>query len=149
MSNTYSIEGQLLEMDTQTERLKLRFQRDLSDKISTHIKKILDIEKTQNAILRKELARLRSYLGNQTNCNCSPVACRICDKLLKNRHTLKQHQRTIHHMSRREPRSFENRTTTDLEYQYPNYQENGNGNTWGPPLHLHNYTSVVNTSVPE
>ena len=67
MSNTYSIEGQLLEMDTQTERLKLRFQRDLSDKISTHIKKILDIEKTQNAILRKELARLRSYLEDQPN----------------------------------------------------------------------------------
>ena len=134
MNNAYSIEGQLLEMDTQTERLKLKFQRDLSDKISTHIKKILDIEKTQNAILRKELARLRSYLGNQTNCNCSPVACRIFDKLLKNRHTLKQHQRAVHHISRRESRSFGNRTATDLEYQFTDYQEKGNGNTWDPSI---------------
>ena len=134
MNNAYSIEGQLLEMDTQTERLKLKFQRELSDKISIYIRKLLDIEKSQNTIFRKELARLRSYLGNQTNCNCRPVVCRICDKFLKNRHTLKQHQRTIHHMSRREPRSFENRTTIDLEYQFPNYQENGNGNTWGPPI---------------
>ena len=146
MSNTYSIEGQLLEMDTQAERLRIRFQRELSEKISTHTKKLIDIEKTQNAILQKELTRLRRYLEDQPNCNCRPVVCRICNKLLKNRHTLKQHQRTVHHMSQM---SFEDRTTTDLEYQYPNYQENGNGNTWGPPLHLHNYTSVVNTSVPE
>ena len=146
MSNTYSIEGQLLEMDTQAERLRIRFQRELSEKISSHTKKLIDIEKTQNAILRKELTRLRRYLEDQPNCNCRPVVCRICNKLLKNRHTWKQHQRTVHHMSRM---SFEDRTTTDLEYQYPNYQENGNGNTWGPPPHLHNYTSVVNTSVPE
>ena len=143
------MEDQLLEMDSQTERLRLKFQRELSEKISIYIRKLLDMEKSQNTILRKELARLRSYLGNQPNCNCRPVVCRICDKFLKNRHTLKQQQRTIHHMSRREPWSFENQTTTDLEYQFPNYQENGNGNTWGPPLHLHNYTSVVNTSVPE
>ena len=134
MNNAYSIEGQLLEMDTQTERLKLKFQRELSDKISIYIRKLLDIEKSKKTILRKELARLRSYLGNQTNCNCRPVVCRICDKLLKNCHTLKQHQRSIHHMSRSEPRSFENWTATDLEYQFPNYQENGNGNTWDPSI---------------
>ena len=146
MSNTYSIEGQLLEMDTQAERLRIRFQRELSEKISTHTKKLINIEKTQNTILRKELTRLRRYLEDQPNCNCRPVVCRICNKFLKNRHTLKQHQRTVHHMSRM---SFEDWTTTDLEYQYPNYQENGNRNTWGPSPHLHNYTSVVNTSVPE
>ena len=126
MSNTYSIEGQLLEMDTQAERLSIRFQKELSEKISTHTKKLINIEKTQNTILRKELTRLRRYLEDQPNCNCRPVVCRICNKFLKNRHTLKQHQRTIHHMSQRELRSFENWTATDLEYQFPNYQENGN-----------------------
>ena len=146
MSYNYAIEGQLLEMEAEAERLRIRFQRELSEKISTHTKKLIDIEKTQNAILQKELTRLRRYLEDQPNCNCRPVVCRICNKLLKNRHTLKQHQRTVHHMSQM---SFEDRTTTDLEYQYPNYQENGNGNTWGPSPHLHNYTPVVNTSVPE
>ena len=146
MSNTYSIEGQLLEMDTQAERLRIRFQRELSEKISTHTKKLINIEKTQNTILWKELTRLRRYLEDQPNCNCRPVICRICNKILKNRHTCNQHQRTVHHMSRM---PFEGRTTTDLEYQYPNYQENGNGNSWGPSPHLHNYTPVVNTSVSE
>ena len=74
MNNAYSMEDQLLEMDSQTERLRLKFQRELSEKISIYIRKLLDMEKSQNTILRKELARLRSYLGNQTNCNCSPVA---------------------------------------------------------------------------
>ena len=134
MNNASSLEEQLLDMDSQTERLRLKFQKEISEKISIYIRKLLNMEKSQNTILRKELARLRSYLGNQTNCNCSPVACRICDKLLKNRHTLKQHQRAVHHISRREPRSFGNWTATDLEYQFPNYQENGNGNTWDPPI---------------
>ena len=134
MNNAYSIEEQLLDMDSQTERLRLKFQKEISEKISIYIKKLLEMERSQNIILRKELARIRSYLGNQTNCNCSPVACRLCDKLLKNRNTLKQHQRAVHHISRREPRSFGNRTATDLEYQFTNYQENGNGNTWGPPI---------------
>ena len=128
------MEDQLLEMDSQTEKLRLKFQRELSEKISIYIRKLLDMEKSQNIILRKELARVRSYLGKQTNCNCSPVACRLCDKLLKNRNTLKQHQRAVHHISRREPRSFGNRTATDLEYQFTDYQEKGNENTWDPSI---------------
>ena len=91
------------------------------------------MEKSQNTILRKELARLRSYLGNQTNCNCSPVACRLCDKLLKNRNTLKQHQRAVHSIFRLELRSSGNRIATDLEYQLMDYQEKGNKNTRDPP----------------
>ena len=146
MSNTYTIQGQLLEMDTQAERLRIRFQRELSEKFSSHTKKLIDIEKTQNTILKKELTRLRRFLEDQPDCNCRPVICRTCGKILKNRHTYNQHQRTLHQMSRM---SFEGRTTTDLEYQYPNYQENGNGNSWGPSPHLHNYTPVVNTSVSE
>ena len=124
------MEEQLLDMDSQTERLRLKFQKEISEKISIYIRKLLEMERSQNIFLRRELARVRSYLiENQTNCNCSPVECRLCDKLLKNRNTLKQHQRAVHHISRREPRSFGNWTATDLEYQFPNYQENGNGNT--------------------
>ena len=134
MNNTSSIEEQLLDMNSQTERLRLNFQKEISEKISIYMRKLLDMEKSQNIILRKQLARLRSYLGNQTNCNCSPVACRRCYKLLKNHNTLKQHQRAVHHISRREPRSFGNWTATDLEYQFTNYQENGNGNTWDPSI---------------
>ena len=146
MSNTYSIEGQLLERETQAERLRIRFQRELSEKISSHTKKLIDIEKTQNTILKKELTRLRRFLEDQPECNCRPVICRTCGKILKNLHTYNQHQRTIHQISRM---SFEGWPTTDLEYQYPNYQENGNGNSWGPPLHFHNYTPAANTSVSE
>ena len=146
MSNTYAIEGQLLEMETEAERLRIRFQRELTEKISSHTKKLIDIEKTQNTILKKELTRLRRFLEDQPECNCRPVICRTSCKILKNHHTYNHHQRTIHQMSRM---SFEGRTTTDLEYQYPNYQENGNGNSWGPSPHFHNYTPVVNTSVSE
>ena len=146
MSNTYSIEGQLLEMETQAERLRIRFQKELTEKITSHTKKLVDIEKTQNTTLKKELSRLRKFLEDQPECNCRPVICKTCGRILKNRHTYNQHQRTTHQMSRM---SFEGRTTTNFEYQYPNYQENGNGNSWGPSSHFHNYTPVVNTSVSE
>ena len=129
------MEEQLLDMDSQTERLRLKFQKEISEKISIYIRKLLEMERSQNIFLRRELARVRSYLiENQTNCNCSPVECRLCDKLLKNRNTLKQHQRAVHHISRREPRSFGNRTATDLEYQLTDYQEKGNENTWDPSI---------------
>ena len=135
MDNASTIEEQLLDMDSQTERLRLKFQKEISEKISIYIRKLLEMERSQNIFLQRELARVRSYLiENQTNCNCSPVECKLCDKLLKNRNTLKQHQRTVHNISRRELRSFGNRTATDLEYQLTDYQEKGNENTWDPSI---------------
>ena len=145
MSNTYSIEGQLLEMDTQAERLRIRFQKELTEKITSHAKKLVDIERTQNTTLKKELSRLRKFLEDQPECSCKPVICKTCGKILKNRHTYNQHQRTTHQMSRM---SFESRTS-NFEYQYQNYQENGNGNSWGPSPYFHNYTPAANTSVSE
>ena len=145
MSYNYAIEGQLLEMEAEAERLRIRFQKELTEKITSHTKKLVDIEKTQNTTLKKELSRLRKFLEDQPECNCRPVICKTCGKILKNRHTYNQHQRTTHQMSRM---SFEGRTP-NFEYQYQNYQENGNGNSWGPPLHFHNYTPAANTSVSE
>ena len=134
MNNASSIEEQLLDMDTQTEKLRLKFQKEISEKISIYIKKLLEMERSQNIFLQRELARVRSYLIYQTKCNCSPVECNLCNDLLKNRNTLKQHQRTVHNISRREPRSSGNRTATDLEYQLTDYQEKGNENTWDPSI---------------
>ena len=38
--------------------------------------------------------------------------------------------------------------TQNFDYQYPNYQGNGNGNSWGPLLPFHTYTPAANPSVP-
>ena len=51
MNNAYSMEDQLLEMDSQTERLRLKFQKEISEKISIYIRKLLEMEKSQNIIL--------------------------------------------------------------------------------------------------
>ena len=145
MSYNYAIEGQLLEMEAEAERLRIRFQKELTEKITSHAKKLVDIERTQNTTLKKELSRLRKFLEDQPECSCKPVICKTCGKILKNRHTYNQHQRTTHQMSRM---SFESRTS-NLEYQYQNYQENGNGNSWGPSPYFHNYAPAANTSVSE
>ena len=145
MSYNYAIEDQLREMEAEAERLRIRFQKELTKKITSHAKKLVDIERTQNTTLKKELSRLRKFLEDQPECNCKPVICKTCGRILKNRHTYNQHQRTTHQMSRM---SFEGRTP-NFEYQYQNYQESGNGNSWGPPLHFHNYTPAANTSVSE
>ena len=145
MSYNYAIDGQLLEMEAEAERLRIRFQRELTENITSHTKKLVDIEKTQNTTLKKELTWLRRFLEDQPECNCRPVIYKTCGKILQNCHTYNQHQRTTHQMSRM---SFEGRTP-NFEYQYQNYQENGNGNSWGPSSHFHNYTPVVNTSVSE
>ena len=145
MSYNYAIEGQLREMEAEAERLRIKFQKELTEKITSHTKKLVDIERTQNTTLKKELSRLRKFLEDQPECNCKPVICKTCGRILKNRHTYNQHQRTTHQMSRM---SFEGRTS-NFEYQYPNYQENGNGNSWGPSPYFHNYTPAANTSVSE
>ena len=135
MNNASSLEEQLLDMDSQTERLRLKFQKEISKKISIYIKKLLEMERSQNIFLQRELAQVMGYLReNQIKCKCSPVECKLCDKLFKNRNTLKQHQRAVHSIFRREPRSSGNRIATDLEYQLTDYQEKGNENTWDPSI---------------
>ena len=145
MSYNYAIEGQLLEMEAEAERLRIRFQKELTEKITSHTKKLVDIERSQINTLKKELSRIRKIIEDQPECVCKPVICKTCGKILRNRHTYNQHLRNTHQMSRM---SFEGRTP-NFEYQYQNYQENGNGNSWGPPLHFHNYTPAANTSVSE
>ena len=133
MNNASSIEEQLLDMDSQTEKLRIKFQKEISEKISIYIKKLLEMERSQNIFLQRELARVRGYLReNQFRCKCSPVECTFCDKLFKNCNTMKQHQRAVHSIFRRELRSSGNRIATDPEYQLTDPQENGNESTWDP-----------------
>ena len=146
MSYNHAIDDQLQEMDTEIKELKARLQKELVERITLHTKKCGDLERRQINILKKEIFRIRKLIEKQPACRCKPLICMTCGKILKNCPTYNQHLRNTHRMSRM---PFEGRTTTDLEYQYPNYQENGNGNSWGPSPHLHNYTPVVNTSVSE
>ena len=62
MDYASTLEEQLLDMDSQTERLRLKFQKEISEKISIYIKKLLEMERSQNIFLQRELARVRSYL---------------------------------------------------------------------------------------
>ena len=142
MSYNHTIDGQLLEMEAEVEELRARFQKELAKRITIHTKKCVDLERRQINTLKKELSRIRKFIEKQPECGCKPVICKTCGKILRNRHTYNQHLRTTHQMSRM---SFEGRTP-NFEYQYQNYQESGNGNSWGPPLHFHNYTPAANTS---
>ena len=62
MDNASSIEEQLLDMDSRTEKLRIKFQREILKKISIYIKEYVEREKSQNIFLQKELARVRGYL---------------------------------------------------------------------------------------
>ena len=145
MSYNYAIDGQLLEMEAEVEELRARFQKELAERITMHTKKCVDLERRQINTLKKEISRIRKFIEKQPECGCKPVICKTCGRILKNHHTYNQHLRTTHQMSRM---SFEGRTP-NFEYQYQNYQENGNGNSWGPSPYFHNYTPAANTSVSE
>ena len=145
MSYNHAIDGQLVEMEAEVEELKARFQKELAERITMHTKKCVDLERRQINTLKKEISRIRKFIEKQPVCGCKPVICKTCGKILRNCHTYNQHLRNTHQMSRM---SFEGRTP-NFEQQYQNYQESGNGNSWGPPLHFHNYTPAAYTSVSE
>ena len=132
-------------MEAKVEKLRARFQKELAERITLHTKKCVDLERRQINTLKKELSRIRKFIEDQPECICKPVICKTCGRILKNRHTYNQHLRTTHQMSRM---SFEG-WTSNFEYQYLNYQENRNGNSWGPSPYFHNYTPAANTSVSE
>ena len=147
MSHNHAIDDQLVEMEAELEELKARFQEELAEEITMHTKKCGDLERRQINALKKEIFRIRKFIEKLPVCRCKfkPVVCNTCGKILRNRHTYNQHIRNTHRMSEM---SFDGQTP-NLEYQYQNYQGSGNGNSWGPPLQFHNYTSVANTSVSE
>ena len=96
MSYNYAIDGQLLEMEAEAEKLRARFQKELAERITSHTKKFVDIERSQINTLKKELSRIRKFLEDQPECSCKPVICKTCGRILKNRHTYNQHLRTTH-----------------------------------------------------
>ena len=147
MSYNHTIDDQLEEMEAELKDLRAKFQEELAAAITLHTKKCGDLERRQINALKKEIFRIRKFIEKLPVCRCKfkPVVCNTCGKILRNRHTYNQHLRNTHQMSRM---SFEGRTP-NFEYQYQNYQESGNGNSWGPPLHFHNYTPAANTSVSE
>ena len=147
MSYNHAIDDQLVETEAELEELKARFQKELAEAITMHTKKCGDLERRQINALKKEIFRIRKFIEKLPVCRCKfkPVVCNTCGKILRNRHTYNQHIRNTHQMSEM---SFDGQTP-NLEYQYQNYQGSGNGNSWGPPLHFHNYTPAANTSVSE
>ena len=98
MDNASTIEEQLLDMDSRTEKLRIKFQKEIFKKISIYIKEYVERERSQNIFLQKELARVRGFLreNQEFRCKFSPVKCTFCDKMFKNLNTMKQHQRAVH-----------------------------------------------------
>ena len=144
MSYNHAIDDQLQEMDTEIKELKARLQKELVERITLHTKKCGDLERRQINILRNEILRIRKLIEKQPACRCKPLICKTCGKILKNRPTYNQHLRNSHRMPRM---PFEGQTS-NFEFQYQNYQESGNENSWAPPF-FHNYTPAANTSVSE
>ena len=135
MDNTSTLEGQLLDMDSRTEKLRLKLQREILKKISIYLREYVERERSQNIFLQKELARVRGFLreNQEFRCKCSPVECTLCNKMFKNPHSMKQHQRAVHGIFQRELRRLSrDRISMDPEYQLMNHQENGKEGTWDP-----------------
>ena len=53
MSYNHDIDGQLLEMEAEAEKLRARFQKELTERITSHTKKLVDIERSQITPSRK------------------------------------------------------------------------------------------------
>ena len=147
MSHNHAIDDQLVEMEAELEDLKAKFQEELAEAITLHTKKCGDLERRQINALKRENSRIRKFIEKLPVCRCKfkPVVCNTCGKVLRNRRTYSQHIRNTHRMSEM---SFDGQTQ-NLDYQYQNYQGNGNGNSWGPPLQFHTYTPAANPSVSE
>ena len=147
MSNNQTIDDQLEELEAELRDQKARFQEELTAAITLHTKKCEDLDRRQINALKRENLQIKKIIVSLPACRCKfkPVVCNTCGKILRNRHTYNQHIRNTHRMSEM---SFDGQTP-NLEYQYQNYQGSGNGNSWGPPLHFHNYTPAANTSVSE
>ena len=135
MDNASSIEEQLLDMDSRTEKLKLKLQREIYKKISVYLREYVNRERSQKIILQKELVRVKGFLkeNQEFRCKCSPVECTFCDKMFKILNTMKQHQRAVHGIFQRELRRLSrDRISMDPEYQLMDHQENGKESTWDP-----------------
>ena len=147
MSNNQAIDDQLEEMEAELRDQKVRFQEELTAAITLHTKKCEDLDRRQINALKRENLWIKKIIVSLPACRCKfkPVVCNICGKVLRNRRTHSQHLKYTHRMSEM---SLDGQTQ-NLDYQYPNYQGNGNGNSWGPLLPFHTYTPAANPSVPE
>ena len=147
MSNNQAIDDQLEEMEAELRDLKAKFQEELTAAITLHTKKCEDLDRRQINALKRENLRIKKIILSLPVCHCKfkPVVCNICGKVLRNRRTHSQHLKYTHQMSEM---SLDGQTQ-NFDYQYPNYQGNGNGNSWGPLLPFPTYTPAANPSIPE
>ena len=147
MSNNQAIDDQLEELEAELRDQKARFQEELTAAITLHTKKCEDLDRRQINALKRENLWIKKLIVSLPVCRCKfkPVVCNICGKVLRNRRTHSQHLKYTHRMSEM---SLDGQTQ-NFDNQYPNYQGNGNGNSWGPLLPFHTYTPAANPSVPE
>ena len=147
MSNNQTIDDQLEELEAELRDQKARFQEELTAAITLHTKKCEDLDRRQINALKRENLRIKKIIVSLPACCCKfkPAVCNICGKVFRNRRTHSQHLKYTHRMSEM---SLDGQTQ-NFDYQYPNYQGNGNGNSWGPLLPFHTYTPAANPSVPE
>ena len=147
MSNDQPIDDLLEEFEAELRDQKARFQEEVTASIILYTKKSEDLNKKQINALKREILRIRKIIVTMPPCRCKlrPTACNICGKIFKNRRTRSQHSRYTHCMSEMPL----NGQTHNVDYQYPNYQGTGNGNSWSSLLPYPNYTPVANPSNPE
>ena len=147
MSNNQTIDDQLEELEAELRDQKARFQEELTAAITLHTKKCEDLDRRQINALKRENLRIKKIIVSLPPCHCKfkPAACNICGKVFKNHRTHSQHLKYTHRLSE----MSRDGQTQNFDYQYPNYQGNGNGNSWGPLLPFPTYTPAANPSIPE
>ena len=143
MSNDQTIDDQLEELEAELRDQKSRFQEELTAAIILYAKKSEDLNKRQINALKREILQIKKIIVSMPPCRCKfkPAACNICGKVFKNRRTHSQHLRYTHCMSEM-PLNSQPHT---VDYQYSNYQGNGNGNSWSPHILYPNYPPVANS----
>ena len=147
MSNDQPIDNLLEEFEAELIEQKARLQEEVIASIIKYTKNCEDLKQKQINALKREIIRNRKIITSMPPCNCKsrPTSCNLCGKIFKNRRTRSQHLRYTHCMSEM-PLDGQ---TQNFDYQYPNYQGNGNGNSWGSLLPFPTYTPAANPSVPE
>ena len=143
MSNNQSIDNLLEEFEEELNEQKARLHEDIITAITKHTKNREDILQKQIAALKREIKRINRIITTMPPCKCSsrPTPCNLCGKIFKNRRTRYQHSRYSHCMSEI-PLNGQPHT---VDYQYSNYQGNGNGNSWSPHISYPNFPPIANS----
>ena len=143
MSNDQPIDNLLEEFEAELREQKARLQEEVTASVIKYTKKCEDLKQKQINALKREIIRNRKIIISMPPCSCKsrPTSCNLCGKIFKNRRTRYQHSKYLHCMSEM-PLNSQPHT---VDYQYSNYQGNGNGNSWSPHISYPNYPPVANS----